>query len=247
MKIAWCLFGQPRRLVEGHDVIKAFLKNMNVEADFYCHAWHTFNGGTFEASPWRDISPDEKKIDPTIIDKISSLYNPILLGFHCPQTFDIRQYKNSMFYNNSNPKTKANINNSLSQAFSRQQVKDSLLASKRKYDVVITSRYDFLNEITFDLNSIQLDNPFIYTSDMFVPRKFFPDGLLICDQETFFKTTNVFTDLKYTINNQELFTRMRELGEDPNFNFEMLLFATYLHYHDSVSNARYVKGIPDFH
>jgi len=46
IKIAWCLYGQPRFLLEGYNTIKNFIKNHNV--DFYYHTWTLNDGESYD-------------------------------------------------------------------------------------------------------------------------------------------------------------------------------------------------------
>lgn len=75
VKIAYCLYGQPRNFLEGYKNIKKFLENYDV--DFYYHTWILDNENEkYIISQYRDIPIECLKYDRDIISKINLLYNP---------------------------------------------------------------------------------------------------------------------------------------------------------------------------
>lgn len=70
VRIAYCLYGQPRNFTEGCKIIKKFVENHDV--DFYYHTWTLPNEKTFYShSEYRNIPKEDLKGDKDIITKIN--------------------------------------------------------------------------------------------------------------------------------------------------------------------------------
>ena len=93
MKVAFCLYGQPRMLDEGYKYIQAFMNNnKDVEFDFFYHTWYIKTTDDtplyYESAPWRNISINELIIKKDIINRINELYKPKVSCYDPPMHFD---------------------------------------------------------------------------------------------------------------------------------------------------------------
>ena len=248
VRIAYCLYGQPRNFTEGCKIIKKFVENHDV--DFYYHTWTLPNGNTFYShSEYRNIPKEDLKGDKDIITKINSLYNPKAYLFEEAKHFDIEknnEYINSIAYLNTSEFNKGiRISHTLSQLYSKQQVRNLLYNTIEKenikYDFVITSRFDFLKEINLNIDLNNIDNQKIYVSNFLKPRDLFSDNILLLGVENYFKLLNIYDNLSNIINNKTLDTLMAEYNERLYLVPESLTFANYLYYFKDIKKLEYVN------
>jgi hypothetical protein len=252
VKIAYCLYGQPRCITEGSKIIKKFVENHDV--DFYYHTWTLPDEIThYSHAEYRNIPKDQLKYDKDIIRKINSLYNPKAYLFEEARDFDIEKNNellNSMAYSNTDNKNRGiRISHCLSQLYSRQQVRNLLYNTLQKenieYDFVITSRFDFLKEINVNIDLNNINNEKIYVSDYHIPRAIFADNILLLGVENFFKFSNSYDNLYNIINNKTLDTLVTNYNEELVLAPENLLFANYLYYFGNINILEYVN-FPNF-
>jgi len=247
MKIAFCLYGQPRHYNEGFINIDSFIKrNNNIEVDFYYHTWVGNENQKYKASSWSKIPDEFLKIDKNIIYKLNELYKPRDFCFDNVNDFDLQKYKNSIFtMHDSNEKDEKNV---LSQCYSRNQVRNLLLDNIKKnnieYRYVITCRFDFLKPITIDLNNINPDK--IYVANLHLPRKIFPDNFMILSTNNYLKLFNISENLDNILHNEEIRKKVHDNDEVLAFIPEVIIFVCFLHYFDDFSNVIYTDQIPDF-
>ena len=248
VKIAYCLYGQPRNFTEGCKIIKKFVENHDV--DFYYHTWTLPNDSThYSHSEYRNIPKEDLKGDKDIITKINSLYNPKAYLFEVSKHFDIEknnEYINSIAYLNTSEYNKGiRISHTLSQLYSKQQVRNLLYntieKANIKYDFVITSRFDFLKEINLNIDLNNIDNQKIYVSNFLKPRYIFSDNILLLGVENYFKLLNIYDNLSNLINNKTLDTLMAEYNERLYLVTENLTFANYLYYFNDIKKLDYVN------
>ena len=238
VRIAYCLYGQPRNFTEGCKIIKKFVENHDV--DFYYHTWTLPNEKTFYShSEYRNIPKEDLKGDKDIITKINSLYNPKAYIFEESKHFEIEknnEYINSIAYLNTPEFNKGiRISHLLSQLYSKQQVRNLLYNTIEKenikYDFVITSRFDFLKEINLK----------IYVSNFLKPRDLFSDNILLLGVENYFKLLNIYDNLPNIINNKTIDSLMAEYNERLYLVPENLTFANYLYYFKDIKKLEYVN------
>lgn len=251
LKIAFCLYGQPREYSKGYESIRKFLdRHDDIEVDFYFHTWipeAREEGAYFEASPWRKINRDSLRAESDAISKLNALYKPVDFSCHSPIVFRYEGLKNSICYKNTvNPRKIANINNTLSQMYSRNTVRDLLeqnLAG-RDYELVITTRFDHLKDVKLDLHKI--DPQKFYVSDQLLPRKILPDNFAVTGIDNYLKIYNIYRDLPRMANDSALDREVKEHGEVFELNAEELLFASYLYQFGNVDKVVYTDLIPCF-
>ena len=208
MKIAICLYGQPRDYKNGYNCISNLIKvnNQNIY-DIFFHCWINDNI-KYECSPWRKI--DEKILfieNKTVVENdILELYKPISYLFDKPLDknsdvllMEIEYIKKSIAYLNSNNIKKNNIYNILSQIYSRSKVKDLfekyIISTKTNYDMVISTRFDgFKFPKNININKYKKNK--IYISSMHLPRYIIPDNFLIIPPEIYINWFDLYNNIK---------------------------------------------------
>jgi hypothetical protein len=257
MKVALCLFGQPRRFKEGHDIFMEWFKapyHSNVEVDIFFHAWFmppvAGEKTVYSVSPYRELGEEDTLIQEGTIDKLKELYHPVAFAEDKPILFDKAMYENSLLYKRTNEWGRENANNTLSQQYSRQKVRDLLQEHVKntgvRYDFVIGSRFDFINPLTVNLNDL---NPTrVHLTDCRFPRKHLPDPLIIANQKVFMRLFNVFDNLSNLINNDKLAKHFAKVCKELYiFHPEEVLHMNYIYYYHDNTAFEYHEGIPNFH
>ena len=130
--------------------------------------------------------------------------------------------------------------------YSRNKVRDLLSRNliNNKYDFVISTRFDYTKELTLNLNEIDISK--VYVSDSHYPRKIFPDNFILTGVDNYLDIFNMYNNLEKIVNNKTLEIRMKENGENLEFNAEELLFANFLYYFKNIDNVNYTNAIPGF-
>jgi len=253
LRVALCLLGQPRRYAEGHKVFMEFIHaphHINIKFDVFFHAWKLPQNGSFVHSAYRELSPEELVFHDNTVDDLVKLYDPISYVVNDATTFDRSKYENTLLYNRSSEFSQNNANNTISQFYSRQKVRNLVLdyAKKHKinYDFIIGSRFDFIQPLDIDLN--KLDPNGVHLTDCRFPRKHLPDPLVICNQNTFSKMFNVYNNLHNIVNNEELAEHFaKECNEEYIFEPEQTMHMNYIWHFKNNNAFRYHTGIPNFY
>jgi len=249
-KIAYCLYGQPRNFAEGYKNIEKFVEKY--EVDFYYHTWTLSKENSYYShSEYRNIKNEDLKSDKNIKNNLNLLYNPKAYVFNETTYFDFTKddnFLNSIVYLNTLDKNKGErISHTLSNFYSKQQVRNLLYDTIQKeqisYDFVIICRFDFLNEINFDLTNINKDK--IYVSDIHRPRFIFSDAILLLNVENFLKLFDLYNNLPNLINNSEINSIVNSYDEHFVFVAESLLLANYLYNFKNLNNIEY-SNFPNF-
>ena len=244
MKIAFCLYGQPRNYIQGYNNIMNFKNKFNLTLDFYFHTW--VSNERYECSPWRDINENELQPNKFVVAELIRLYEPKAYCSDMAKKFDDTDVKDTLAYRNSSDKEKANINNLLSQLYSRYRVKNLVNDNAHlygNYDIVILSRFDFLNEINLDPNTVDTEK--IYVSDMHKDRHVFPDNFMIMSQDNFIKLFNIYDELAPIINRYYIEIKMEELNEKIKLNMEEIILASCIYFYEEDNIIR-TDLIPNF-
>ena len=151
MKVAVCLYGQPRNYILGNKNIKRWMKyNQNISFDFFIHCW--ISEKKMECSPWSNTDKNLLKIKDKekLSNDIKQMYEPKNYCFeNTIDDFKNFNIENSLIFNQTNETKKKNINNVLSQIYSRNKVRDLLLEyikeNNVEYDFIVICRIDLKN------------------------------------------------------------------------------------------------------
>ena len=251
MKIAICLYGQPRNYKLGYENINNFIKKNNLDnPDFFIHVWKLENNEKYQYSPWRNINANDLivKNNEIIIEDLIKLYNPIKYEYeNSINEFDKKIYNNSIIYNNTlyNSKKINNIDNTLSQIYSKNKVRNLLYnytsENHKEYDMVIMTRIDYETTINFVLDNTINRNK-VYVSNIHVPRKILPDNFIVCSFNKFMNMFNIYENLFNIVNNNDLQNKFKNINERFCINAEELLLANYLYFYnlDDIIYTKYI-------
>lgn len=247
MKVAVCLYGQPRDYKTGHKNIMDFIRNNNQHTfEFFLHCWGADNA-KLGHSPWRIIPETDLYINnmETIRKDLLSYYNPRSFLFEKPiEKFDITNIEKSTMFLNGNQSIKRNIHNTLSQAYSRNKVRDLLEEYTHKnnisYDMVITTRIDYAKPLPFLMRNIDMEK--VYVSDMHRPRYIFPDNFILAPFKVYLTWFDLYKKLPNVINNKQLENIMKTLQLNFVLNIEEYIIANFLMHFD-IKNVVYEPTI----
>lgn len=254
MKIAICLYGQPRDYKHGYDCITNLIRANNENTyDIFFHCWIGDENTKYECSPWRTIDEKSLFIGNTTYLKndILQLYNPITYLYENPLDknsdtilMEIEYIKESISYVNSCTPTKNNIYNTLSQIYSRNKVKDLfenyITNTNTTYDMVISTRFDGHDfPMNINISKYAATNK-IYTSPMHRPRAIIADNFLIIPPEIYINWFDLYKNIKNIINNTEIELKLNNIHETLIFNMEELLLSNYLFCGYDLNNIEYI-------
>jgi hypothetical protein len=250
MKIAICLYGQPRLYKEGYSVIKDFMEhNDDCVFDFFFHTWYSESlvGQHYQCAPWRNIKQEDLLIKENTITNLIDLYKPKKFMYEPPKIFDANNYINSEIYINSSEIFKQNANNTLSALYSRNCVScllQSYVDNIEKYDIVISIRFDFLNKLNFKLKTMQ--NNKINVMNV-LPRLYIADNMVITNFDNFIKYSNAFNNLDKIFVNIEYKKYLEDIQCGYNFINESLTTANLLIYYNDLRDVICMNSyVPNF-
>lgn len=187
MKVALCLYGQPRHLQQGYQSIKKHILDV-YKPDVFYHTWDSKDN--YQVSPWRKNICTLPLKD---IRDVEELYKPTRYAIEIPKTFDVDKttpgFLMTPFYQHNN------VNNVASQIHSRQIVRNLLenyvIETKTNYDLVIMTR--------FDINIESLPEPkkdkIYFTSDYPERPYFFNDNLFMSNYTAFLQVFDIEPNL----------------------------------------------------
>lgn len=170
IKVAYCFYGQPRLIHRGYRNVNALIERFDKTHtfDFFFHVWYDpqLVGQCYTSSNYRNIPKDELVIQNNTMDELVKLYSPKKCEVECPHQFELPdEFANSNIMKRTTGKQIQNVNNTLSNLYSKYKTNEILntycAETGANYTLVISSRFDFLNTIdNIDLHAI---NPKKYT------------------------------------------------------------------------------------
>jgi len=253
IRVAYCFYGQPRKIEEGFAIVQKFMNNNpDILIDFFYHTWFIKNpsGKPYDASPWRQFDRDELLIQPDSIERLNELYRPCGYQVDEPIQFDLtkEQLHESILYKITPGLYIQNLNNTLSQLYSMQQVRGILQQyvndTGTTYQYVILSRFDFRKEVEIRMNC--LTETRLYVSNLQENIKCFC-AHYISNYDIFLNISNVFDNLTNLINNTELLDIFKQHnGIDSNLNVETIIAMNYLFYYKHYAQVEFTHLIPNF-
>ena len=249
-KIAYCLYGQPRIYEYGFATINKLVEKYKnkYEFDFFFHANYdeSLNGTYYKHSGYRHIENNDLLVKESTINDLIKLYKPKKFHYNIINSFDTDYIVNSKMYNNTPNKDKLNLYNFLSNLYSKYSVKQLLCEYDYNYDIVISSRFDILNEITLDLDKIEKDKLYCnYVS----PQKYIADNIIITDYNIYCNYSNAFINLNNIINNDIIRDKIENYGCNYSFVIEPIVTSNIIYYYSNnyKSIITFVNEIPNFY
>ena len=176
MKIALCLYGQPRFIDNSN--IKLYLDNLifdKYDVDTYCHFWYDNEITSYTGSDWHDRPSsyykggDFYKVENTL-DIINKVYRPKKILFEKPKDFYEILNSNELNILENKRRNQSgenyfslkNVNNLLSHLYSIEKSLN-LIELNKEYEFVVLTRYDSLILNFPDLS--KLERGYIYASN----------------------------------------------------------------------------------
>lgn len=197
MKIALCLYGQPRSFEKGYETIKKYIID-KFTADVFFHTWETDT--KYEVSPWRTDIDTKSVKTKSVVD----LYQP--KSFLIEKSMNFCHFLGSG-YDKTPIHQRNNCKNIISQFYSRTAVRNILL----NYCQVNNTTYDFVICCRFDICILQLPDLFESQKILFSDRHHktrqltFDDNLIICSYENYVKLFNFYPNLnRYVLSGPEV-------------------------------------------
>ena len=252
MKVAIVFYGQPRNYADGFKNIQSFIQNQSeLQVDFFYHCWTIGENEKYNVSDFRAIPEEDKSFKKNVKDDLLELYKPVSHEYEQQKTdFDESLYMNTIAHkiHLSHGNRISNINNVLSQTYSKNKARDILDAHIKntgaRYDFVIMSRFDINYYPTIKLDS--LDKSKVYLSNMFLPRKIFGEIFIIAPTEVFLTWFDGFyTNLNKFSNSEEVLRKLKSFGETIIINPEELVTAKYIFHYKNFDNVVFHNLIPN--
>ena len=194
MKVALCLFGQPRFLDNPYP-FKSHKKHIldKYDVDCFSHLWWEDGIKKFDTNPWafRSENCDVNFNDP--VDIINNQYVPIRMVVEAPRTFRLSQETLNLTqskFSSEDLWSERVLSNNSSHLYSIENSL-KLIEEPNKYDFIILSRYD--NYIHNFPNLYELDSSKFYLSDHHLR---FPDLLYVFGSE-YIHSQYTFSNIDY--------------------------------------------------
>lgn len=255
IKVAYCLYGQPRRIHDGfksiNDLVEKF-KDTH-EFDFFFHTWYDPNlvGKHYISSNYRHISQSELLVNENTINDLVRLYSPKKYEYEPPiQFYQDENFDKSDIMNSSNRSDVTDVrkNNTLCYLYTNFKVKELLNAycneTGTKYSFIISSRFDFLNNINIDLNIV---NPQKIYAMPVGNRLYICSNLVICGPEIYNNFANAFININQIMNNVSCKQIAQEIGCGFCFVSEAAMTCNLILFYNIKDVLVTHPGIPDFH
>ena len=247
MKCAVLFYGQPRKYMDGYNDITRFIANQkDTTVEFFYHCWTINKDETFKKSPWRPIDEENLSYKENIEEHLKELYNPVSCEYEYRlSSFDESLYKDSLAFEQTYEQKLGNINNTLSQLYSRTKARNLLSnhiqLTGANYDFVILTRFDV--RFQSDLQLCDLDVKKVYVSNVHKPRDLFSDNFILSPTDIFLNWFNIYDELDKLLNNKEIDKILKDFGESLNINPEELIFGKYLLEYKNLDNVIHHSSI----
>lgn len=240
MKIAVCVYGQPRSYKIGFNHMRALVnRHKTYSFEFFLHAW--VSKDAMSHSPFRKF--DESQMSTPDVDAIQNelvqMYGPLKYKFEQPLPRDIVcSYTNTKIYDDSSKVFQNNAYNVISQFQSRNRVRnmlrDHVNITNEEYDTVLMIRYD--NVFHDNINFFNIDKTKVNIG-LHKGRHLFMDNQILCPQDVFFKLFDFNDNFPKIANNTQLKDQIIKYRETYCFNAENILVLMYLLHYNSFDNV----------
>jgi hypothetical protein len=249
MRVAICLFGQPRNYQKGYEVLTHFLKQQkDVTADFFYHTWTLEPGRIYPTFSPRHISISNLTYNQNTISELNKLYKPIAHSYETQKIdFTPQRFETTLAYKNTvSPKKKENMNNVLSQMYSRSVVRNLLnqhiLSTNTYYNTVILTRFDYGGALDFKLSNLDLSYTYVAGKN-YPQRCILPDTFIMAPQATFLDWFAIFENMDRVLNTADIYNSVKKYGETFEINPEEIILAHYLFHNSTLNRVKYVSFI----
>jgi hypothetical protein len=242
MRIACLLYGQPRDYMGGYSHIMAFIKQNNIEVDFFYHAWILDSQSRYDTCPWANAQPAHLEYKDDIKTHLEKLYRPKRCEYELQRTDWIIDTDSLIYKNTKTSDNQRVVRNNISQVYTRTKVcsivKEFIQDTGAEYDAAIMTRFDLQQNISIILKDHDLTK--VIVGRMHLPRKIFPDHFIIAPIPVMLKWFSLYDTLPLLQNSLEVCNKIRAYGEQFCFISENMIFAKYLYDFDSVDNVLYL-------
>lgn len=210
-------------------------------------------GELYPVSPWRHIDINDRIIKKDTDINIIKLYNPKKYIFESPKKFDTEFIYGTVFDINTSKVLKENYNNTLSSLYSKYNVNNILQKyvcdNNIKYDCIISTRFDYLNDLITDINSIDTTKINVMYND--TNMCILPDGCIITNLEIFNKYSMAFLNLKFYIDDKNIIKECKDISGSCSMAVETCLITNLLYIYKDKEFVRNLinkrKDILDFY
>jgi hypothetical protein len=241
MRIAWCIYGQPRNFEEGYQNITKFINNennKNHKFDFYIHCWFDESqANQYYSSSYRN--ENNLLIISNTNTTILELYKPVDFLFEKTKIFNTEILNNSLIdINTIQPLRKHNYSNTLSNLYSKFKVSKILnqnINDSNYYDLIISTRFDYLNEFIINLDTI--DKSKLNIIKLTDSRMIINDSYIITNLSIYNKYSEAINNLDKIINDTHIMEKCITYTNSFEFIPEVILFANLIYYYgDNIVN-----------
>jgi hypothetical protein len=247
MKIAYCLYGQPRDYENGYKNIMNYIKSQEIECDFFFHAWYN-NNDFISQSAWAEKRNGKIKITQETLLNVINLYKPKDYIIEEEKKFSFTEYDSLMY---KETKNKLHISNVMSSLYTTQSSFNIMNDYNKKYninyDFIFVSRFDFLKQINLNLKEININ--YIYSSDIhFINKRKLISPALICGEyNKIYKLHNkLFSNIINICNNVEIKYILNKYNFSMIINHEELVMANLFYNKLSIDDIIFTPDIPNF-
>lgn len=252
MKVAWCLYGQPRLLVQGYKNIINFVnKYPDVEFDFFFHTWFdpALVNQYYTSSNFRYINKDDLLIKKDLMEKAIDLYHPKNYKYESPIKFEVANILQSNICKydlHANHNSETNISNCISNLYSKYQtyciLQEYIENTKSNYDLVISCRFDFLNDITLNLYDVDVNK----ISSKFTGRTYIVENFVVANLNNFKNYSQSYINIDKIINNNEIKKITEECNCGYNFIPEVITTANIIYLYNTLDILAFRTDIPNY-
>jgi hypothetical protein len=207
MKIAICISGQPRCYKEGYPYLQELIhKYPNCVFDIFIHCWFSESdvGTRYTHSHYRPINENELVIPPNLDKELTELYRPTMVEFEPVRNFDITAICDSLMDETTTPRQRTNYNNLFSNLYSKhcanQLLQTYMETHDQTYDLVIGTRFDYLNHFIINLHDVDASKLNIIHSAHFNIN----DSYVITNPALYNDYTQAYRNLEQYINDNRI-------------------------------------------
>lgn len=125
-----------------------------------------------------------------------------------------------------------------------QLMREYVHETGKKYDYVISIRFDFLNKLNFKIDEMSIDK--INVMDVY-PRLYISDNFVVTNYDLFIKYSNTYPNLKQILKNVHYEYYLNSIRCGYGFVNETLVTANLLIYFERLDHIIHLHSkIPDF-